>query len=63
MREIRTSGSEGGGVEPNRRSLPLLLGQIGTGLRRCDEKGDEKGRALDTAATSVSSMLSIRKVN
>jgi hypothetical protein len=23
MREIRTSGSEGGGVEPNRRSLPL----------------------------------------
>jgi hypothetical protein len=24
MREIRTSGSEGGGAEPNRRSLPLL---------------------------------------
>ena len=23
MREIRPSGSEGGGVEPNRRSLPL----------------------------------------
>ena len=23
MREIRTSGSEGGGVEPNRPSLPL----------------------------------------
>jgi len=23
MREIRTSGSEGGGIETNRRSLPL----------------------------------------
>lgn len=23
MREIRTSGSEGGGTEPNRSSLPL----------------------------------------
>src|SRR5262245_41807090 len=23
MREIRTSGSEGGGIEPNRSSLPL----------------------------------------
>lgn len=23
MREIRTSGSEGGGTEPNRPSLPL----------------------------------------
>src|SRR6516225_9574800 len=25
MREIRTSGSEGGGIETNRRSLPLSL--------------------------------------
>ncbi len=39
MREIRTSGSEGGEVEPNRLSLPLLLSAMGTGLRRCDEAG------------------------
>jgi len=25
MREIRTSGSEGGGIETNRRSLPLSV--------------------------------------
>src|SRR5215470_2064570 len=28
MREIRTSGSEGGGVETNRCSLPLSAGNI-----------------------------------
>jgi hypothetical protein len=28
MREIRTSGSEGGGVEPNRPSLPLSVLQV-----------------------------------
>ena len=27
MREIRTSGSEGGGAEPNRLSLPLSAGE------------------------------------
>jgi hypothetical protein len=28
MREIRTSGSEGGGTETNRRSLPLSSREI-----------------------------------
>ncbi len=30
MREIRTSGSEGGGIETNRRSLPLSRLSYGT---------------------------------
>ena len=37
MREIRTSGSEGGGVEPNRPSLPLSAihaPSLAPGLRR-----------------------------
>jgi hypothetical protein len=28
MREIRTSGSEGGGIETNRRSLPLSVSPV-----------------------------------
>jgi len=34
MREIRTSGSEGGGIETNRYSLPLSEHQ-GTALQQC----------------------------
>jgi len=32
MREIRTSGSEGGGIETNRCSLPLSVSPAGPGL-------------------------------
>ena len=40
MREIRTSGSEGGGVEPNRLSLPLSEGRI----RRLQPPVQARGR-------------------
>jgi hypothetical protein len=33
MRETRTSGSEGGGAEPNRPSLPLSIGAISSRRR------------------------------
>jgi len=38
MREIRTSGSEGGGVETNRRSLPL---SVTTGISNAVKPGDD----------------------
>ena len=48
MREIRTSGSEGGGVEPNRPSLPLS-GATATALPALDSRfrgNDEEERQL-----------------
>jgi len=56
MREIRTSGSEGGGIEANRFSLPLSSvggtsgGDVGPGFRRDSGLGGRNTR-LTFAAT------------
>jgi len=42
MREIRTSGSEGGGIETNRRSLPLFIIHGRRLLDRPVKPGDDR---------------------
>ena len=43
MREIRTSGSEGGGTEPNRFSLPLSENRFKDVLKGKSRRGDPSG--------------------
>ena len=46
MREIRTSGSEGGGAETNRRSLPLFFAASLTGRKMAKVQSVPMGRII-----------------
>lgn len=46
MREIRTSGSEGGGTEPNRSSLPLSRRFAQESIAPCEDCLAERDAAV-----------------
>jgi hypothetical protein len=53
MREIRQSGSEGGGDETNRLSLPLFPGVVTQSLKIGDCTGKLKSWAAATGSVSA----------
>jgi hypothetical protein len=54
MREIRTSGSEGGGIETNRCSLPLSVTPVGRWLLDCPVKpGDDRQSEGEEKAAAI----------
>ena len=59
MREIRTSGSEGGGIETNRRSLPLsVTTDRGYWIAR-SIPGSSQGRAMTPVSLSFRARIGL----
>ena len=53
MREIRPSGSEGGGTEPNRSSLPLSKIALGNVKQSRNQREGPRRKAVACAPASL----------